>query len=116
MRHDYPAFVQRQSEVLAIGPDGPAAFADYWAREALPFIGLSDPRHEVADLYGQEVRLLKLGRMPALFVVDRQGRLRYQHYARSMRDIPPNETILALLDDLNRAADAETLSAPRRDR
>ena len=68
----------------------------------MPFVGLADHDHTVASLYGQQVSILKFGRMPALIVVDREGRIRYQHYGDSMSDIPLDETILSLLDDLNK--------------
>ena len=29
LRHDYPEFVRRQAEVIAIGPEDPAAFKDW---------------------------------------------------------------------------------------
>ena len=72
-----------------------------WDKEQYPFIGLPDPEHRVADSYGQQVKLLKLGRLPALLVIDSDGFVRYRHYGSSMRDIPNNEEILQLLDELN---------------
>jgi peroxiredoxin len=75
---------------------------DYWRAERLPFVGLADPEHTVARLYRQEVNLLRLGRMPAQLLADRQGRIRYQHYGHSMADIAINAEVLALLDQLNR--------------
>lgn len=42
-----------------------------------------------------------MGRMPALFVIDKTGIVRYQHYGHDMQDIPENSTILSLLDELN---------------
>lgn len=67
----------------------------------MPFVGLSDPKHQVADLYGQEVSLLKLGRMPAIMIIDKAGRIRYQHYGDSMSDIPPNGELLSVLEELD---------------
>lgn len=104
LRQDYQKFVEREAEILVVGPEDRTAFARYWQKEALPFIGLPDPNHEVADRYGQEVNLLKLGRMPALVVIDKHGLIRYRHYGHSMRDIPANQEILGLLDDLNKQA------------
>ena len=101
MRQDYADFVARSAEVLIVGPDGPRAFQRTWEKEAFPFPGLADPRHTVADLYRQEVNLLKLGRMPAVLVIDRSGQIRYQHYGESMSDIPLNQEILGLLERLN---------------
>ena len=39
----------------------------------MPFTGIPDPKHKIADLYGQEVSITKLGRMPAQMVIDKQG-------------------------------------------
>jgi len=85
-----------------VGPEGAKAFSSYWEKHRLPFTGLPDPDHTVLKRYGQEVKLFKLGRMPAQVVVDKSGRVRYVHYGHSMSDIPPNEEILELLDELNR--------------
>lgn len=100
LRQKYSDFVRRGAEVLVVGPDSQEAFQKYWQRENLPFIGLADPSHEVARRYGQEVRLLRLGRLPALMVIDRAGMVRYAHYGSSMADIPPTSEVLAVLDRL----------------
>ena len=102
LRHDYQQFVARDAEVVVIGPEDQKAFQEYWQKENLPFVGLADPTHTVANRYGQEVSLLKLGRMPALMVIDKAGQVRFQHHAGAMFDIPPNRQVLAVLDDLNK--------------
>jgi len=51
----------------------------------------------VLKLYGQEVKLFKLGRLPAQMLIDTSGLLRYVHYGHSMADIPANEEILRLI-------------------
>jgi len=101
LRQDYAQFVQRNAEIVAIGPEDQRAFAQWWQEHDMPFVGLSDPEHSVGNLYGQEVNPVKLGRMPAQFVIDRQGHIRYQHYSNAMWDIPADEDILHLLDQLN---------------
>jgi len=100
LRLDYQKFIERDAEIVVIGPDSEQAFKDYWQKERIPFVGLADPTHTVAKRYGQEVKLLKLGRMPALMVVDKAGQVIYAHYGGSMSDIPPNSEILAVLDEL----------------
>jgi peroxiredoxin len=100
LRQDHALFEQRGAVVLVIGPDGPNAFRKYWEENELPFPGLADLRSRVADQYYQEVNLFKLGRMPALFIIDPQGQVRYAHYGDSMKDIPPNEEVLSILDSL----------------
>ena len=102
LRQDYQEFLNREAEVIAVGPEREKVFSDYWTREKMPFIGIPDPKHNVADLYGQKVDPFKLGRMPALFVIDKEGKVRYRHYGNSMSDIPPDKDILSLLDDLNK--------------
>jgi peroxiredoxin Q/BCP len=101
LRQDYQQFVQRDAEIVIVGPEDRKAFTSYWQKEQIPFVGLPDPDHTVASRYGQEVKLLKFGRMPALMVVDKQGQVRYQHYADNMRDYITNAELLTLLDQFN---------------
>jgi peroxiredoxin len=101
LRQDYAQFAARQAEIVVVGPEDAGAFEGYWGQENLPFVGLPNPKSTVLKLYGQEVKLFKLGRMPAQVIIDRQGTVRYVHYGHSMSDIPPNQELLALLDQLN---------------
>ena len=102
LRQGYEEFRKRDTEVVVVGPEKKKAFADFWAHHRLPFIGLPDPEHTVLKRFGQEVNLFKLGRMPAQLIIDVGGTVRYVHYGHSMSDIPPNQELLALLDELNR--------------
>jgi peroxiredoxin len=101
LRQDYPEFIKRKAEIVTVGPDGPNAFKRYWLNGDIPYIGLSDIGNRMADQFNQEVNLWKLGRMPAMFVLDREGVIRYQHYGESMSDIPENVEILKVLDGLS---------------
>jgi peroxiredoxin len=102
LRQDYDQFIQREAEIVVVGPEGEKAFKAYWQKEELPFIGLPDPTASVLKLYGQEVNLFKLGRMPAQVVVDKKGVVRSINYGRSMSDISKNSVILELLEKLNK--------------
>lgn len=102
LRQDYDQFVARDIAVVVVGPEDARSFAAYFGKEGLPFIGLPDPKASVLKLYGQEVNLFKLGRMPAQVMIDKDGVARYVHYGHSMSDIPANEELLALGDELNR--------------
>ena len=97
LRRDYEKFQKLDTLVWVVGPEKPEAFRDYWAKHDLPFVGLPDPEHRILKLYGQEVNLFKLGRLPAQMLIDRAGRLRFVHYGHSMADIPSNEEILGLI-------------------
>ncbi len=100
LRDDYEQFAQRGAVILAVGPNTEAAFQQYWHNENLPFVGIPDPEHRVAVLYRQQVSIFKLGRMPLMCIVDKNGRIRYAHYGASMNDIPENETLLNVIDQL----------------
>jgi len=100
LRQDYQEFEKRQTKIIVIGPEDSEAFEDYWHKHELPFIGLPDPKASVLRLYGQEVNLFKLGRMPAQVIVDRDGTVRFVHYGHDMSDIPENREILELLDQI----------------
>ena len=104
LRDGHERFTSHGAEILAIGPDTLAVFKQYWNKEKIPFIGLPDPDHTVARTYRQEVNLFKLGRMPLNCVVDAKGYVRFAHYGRSMSDIPTNEELLHVIDELNAAS------------
>jgi peroxiredoxin Q/BCP len=100
LRDDHAQFTQRNVTILAVGPNTEAAFQQYWSAEKMPFIGIPDPEHHVAALYRQQVNIFKLGRMPLMCVVDKNGRIRYAHYGASMKDIPETATLLNVIDQL----------------
>jgi len=101
LRLDYKEFEKRNTVIMVVGPEKMEAFENYWKENKLPFIGLPNPSASVLKLFGQEVNLFKLGRMPAQVLVDRQGIARFVHYGHSMSDIPENSEILQLIDSVN---------------
>ena len=78
LRDGYQDFLSHGAEILALGPD-----------------------KRVSKLYKQEVNLFKLGRMPLNAVVDRKGVIRFIHYGISMADIPDNETLLEVIEQIS---------------
>ena len=101
LRKDYLEFEKRHTRIVVVGPEDDKAFETFWREHDLPFIGLPDPQASVLKLYGQEVNMFRLGRMPAQVLVDRAGMVRFVHYGHAMSDIPKNDEILALVDQLN---------------
>ncbi len=99
LRRDYDRFVEKDTEILVVGPEEADAFAEYWSKNNLPYPGLPDPQHTVLKMYGQEIKIFKFGRMPAQVIVDKEGIARFVHYGKSMQDIPENEEILSLLSE-----------------
>lgn len=100
MKQDYQEFSSRSATIVVVAPHATSKVADYWKKEELPMIGIPDEDGTLANLYGQEWKLLKLGRMPALFVIDRQGNLAFAQYGKFMSDIPKNSEALKVLDGL----------------
>ena len=107
LRRDHTKFEESGTTVVVVGPERAKAFASYWRKNDLPFIGLPDAEHSVLKLYGQEIKLFKYGRMPAQVLVDRAGVARFVHYGHDMSDIPSNEEILGLIDGLNAESTGE---------
>lgn len=69
----------------------------------LPFPVLADPERSVFRLYDVHSRLWSLGQRPGVYVVDRGGVVRWAHVGRQQWEIPSVDTLLAVLDDLERA-------------
>ena len=100
LHQDYDKFKETTTEIVAIGPENADSFKAYWEANDLQFHGIPDDKQTVLKLYGQEVNLFKLGRMPAQMLVDKAGILRYVHFGHSMADIPENSELFALIDGL----------------
>jgi len=100
LHQDYDKFVQKDTVILVIGPENAEKFKEYWEENNLEFYGIPDESHSILKMYGQEVNLFKLGRMPAQMLVDKEGILRYVHFGHSMKDIPENSEILEIIDKL----------------
>jgi len=60
-----------------------------------------DRKKKIPKQLHQQVKLRKLGRMPGLLIVDKQGVIRYAYYSDNMHDIPSNETLLEELKEIN---------------
>jgi len=98
LRQDYQKFIERDTEVIAVGSEDTAPFSYFWRQERMPFIGIPDCKHSVANLFGQKVDQFKL---PSLIIIDKSGKIRFRHFGNSMSDIPTNDEVLSLLDQLS---------------
>ena len=100
MRQDIKQFTDKNAQVVVIVPHEAKKTKSYWEKENLPLIGIPDPDGTLGKLYGQEWNLIKLGRMPALFIIDQKGTIAFAQYAKNMSDIPENNHILQILKGL----------------
>lgn len=101
MRDDHARFEALGARVVVVTRHDKEEMVAHWKKEKLPYAGVSDPDGHLTDAYGQQWRLFKLGRMPAQFVVDCQGKIAFAHYASGMSDIPKNEAMLELMKGLD---------------
>ena len=100
MKEDIREFMERNAQIVVIAPHEKARVRAYWEKENLPFIGIPDPDGRLAKLYGQEWNLFKLGRMPAMFIVDQKGFIVFSQYARTMADVPENSSLFKVLEKI----------------
>jgi peroxiredoxin len=84
-------------EVVAIGPDSAERLRQYWDRHHIPFRAVADPSGALLAQWGQEVSWRRLGRMPALAAVAKDGQIVHTHHGRSMADLPDIDAALSRL-------------------
>ena len=102
LRRDIKQFTDPNAEIIAIGPEDAESFKYWWDENQMPFTGIADPKHVIADNYGQKVKLVKLGRMPATILIDKKGQIRYTHFGESMADTSKTAQMISLIDGLEK--------------
>ena len=105
MRDDHAAFQAVGAKIVVITAHELDKVKAYWAENKIPFLGVADPEGVVSKPYGQQWKLVKMGQMPAQFVLDCQGQIAFAHYGSSMKDIPENAAMLTLLKALPRCSE-----------
>ena len=101
MRDDIERFSSIGARVVAIAPDTAAGVAKFVAGNDYPFSLLPDADHVVFDAYDVVSTLMSLGQRPALFVVDREGAVRFDSIGTQQWQIPSNDNVLAVLSSLS---------------
>ena len=97
MKQDHERFVARGASIVVVAPHAREEVEAYWTEHALPFDGIPDPERRLGGLYRQEWKALRLGLMPALFVVGSGGKIAWLRYSSGMSDIPSNEAVLGAI-------------------
>lgn len=100
MRDDFAKFEKAGASIIVVAKHSPEEMDKYWKENKLPYTGIPDPEGKVAKLYYQQWKVLKLGLMPALFVIDKNGKIAFLHYSSSMSDIPTDTKVLAEVEKL----------------
>ena len=101
MRDRYSEFTERGAEVIAIAPDTVEAARSFFESKSLPFTCLPDPDREVFRMYDVKSAMISLGQRPGLFIVDKDGIVRYAHLGFQQWEIPSVDETLAQLDALS---------------
>jgi len=73
-----------------------------YAKHMFPIYYDASDEKIAKNVLNQEFKVFKLGRMPALLVVNKEQMIRYAYYGENMHDIPRNEEILSFLKELNK--------------
>ena len=97
MKQDYNKFVAKNASVVVVTPHDIKKTSKYFSKNNLPFYGIPDHDHKVANLYKQQWKLTKFGLMPALFVIKRAGKIVFSYYSKNMKDIPANDVVIGVL-------------------
>ena len=88
--------------MVAIAPDTADGVARFTRDNAYPFPLLADADHSVFDAYDVQSRLQSLGQRPAVFVVDRDGTVRFDSVGSQQWQIPSNDVVLGALSSCAR--------------
>ena len=102
MRDDHSQIADAGASVVAIAAESREAIGKYLSQHPLPYSILSDSDHRVFDAYDVASRALSLGQRPALFVIDRDGIVRFDAVGTQQWQIPTDQQVLEVLATLTR--------------
>lgn len=94
MQGDYEEFQALDAEILAVSVEEAEVGRHVSNLLQLQYHVLADLEHRVVDLYGVYNLLGDSLATPSVFVIDRQGVIRWEYVGQSSSDRPTNEMIL----------------------
>lgn len=100
MRDDHDTFRELGASILAVAPDSVEGVAKFTSANPVPYPIVADADHTAFDAYDVGNRALSLGQRPALFVIDRDGIVRFDSVGTQQWQIPTNERVLEVLREL----------------
>jgi peroxiredoxin Q/BCP len=96
LNDDYLFFRGLETEVLAISPDDVDKAMDTATRYRIPFRLLSDPDLRVIMEYGV-FDDLENGDDASVFIIDKDGKIRYRYVGVVPSDLPPNDKLMEFI-------------------
>jgi peroxiredoxin Q/BCP len=100
LREDFDRFTSAGAQVVTIAPDSADGVARFVHDNPYPFPLLADTDHAVFDRYDVVSTMMSLGQRPALFVVDRDGVVRFDSIGTQQWQIPSNDNVLTVVAQL----------------
>jgi peroxiredoxin len=101
LRDDEEQFTAAGASILAIAPESTDAVKRYLEKNPTSYRIVSDADHVAFDAYDVASRAFSLGQRPALFVIDRDGIVRFDSVGTQQWQIPSNEQVLKVLSELS---------------
>lgn len=101
MRDRLEEFEQRDATVIAVAPDTVENARRYFEKQELPFACLPDPDRAVFRQYDIKSALVSLGQRPGLFIIDKDGIVRFAYLGWQQWEIPSIDDTLRELDALS---------------
>ncbi len=94
LHQDLAKFNALNINIVVICPEKRESVVKFTEKTPLDLNLVSDSKHIIANRYNQQVNWLKLGRMPAQIVIDKNGKKVFEHFSNSMSDIVENDAVL----------------------
>jgi peroxiredoxin Q/BCP len=89
----YPLISEQDSEVIAISTDGIDVAKNMAVDLQLPYPVISDPNADIIRLYGAYDDAVDTA-YPAIFIIDKQGVVRYKKKIEGLNDLVPADEIV----------------------
>ena len=83
-----------------MAPDTIENARSHFERNTLQFPCLADPERRVFQTYDVQSRLISMGQRPALFLIDKEGIVRFAYLGWQQWQIPTTESMLEKLEAL----------------
>jgi len=97
LRDDIDRFTAKGARVVTVAPDDADGVRRFVETRPFPFPLLADTDHGAFDAYDVISRMASLGQRPAVFVIDRDGIVRFDSIGTQQWQIPSDDTVLAAI-------------------
>jgi peroxiredoxin Q/BCP len=103
LQNHYQLFVEANTQVMALAVHSLSAAQNIAQVTGATFPVLADPNHVVAEAYGVYNLLGDGIATPAVFIIDKSGRIVWSYIGRDAGDRPTSQTILDNLPSSERS-------------